>query len=69
MVIIVNEYWTKKSKNTNEQPSYSPDMAAAELIIFPKHISALRGTCFHSVEDIKEDKKNDWIIRNNILYK
>lgn len=76
--IIVNEFLTKHSTNTIEQPPYSPDMAPADFFLFPKLKLPLRGTRFQSVEDIKENSRrelnsipeaafqkcfNEWIIR------
>lgn len=76
--IIINEFLTKISTNITKQPSYSPDMAPADFFLFPKLKLLLRGTRFHSVEDIKKNSRrelnsilekafkkyfDDWIIR------
>ena len=76
--IILNEFLAKNSTNIIEQPSYSPDMAPPHFFLFLKVKLPLRGTCFQSIEDIKENslrelksipgnafKKcfDDWIIR------
>ena len=69
---------SRKSTNIIEQPPYSPDMAPVDSFLFPKLKLPLRGTCFQSIEDIKENSRrelksimenafkkcfNDWIIR------
>ena len=76
--IIVNEFLSKHSTNTIEQPPYSSDMAPADFFLFPTLKLPLRGTRFQSVEDIKENSRrelnsipetafkkcfDDWIIR------
>ena len=51
----LNRVNAKNSTNSIEQPPYSPDMALAELFLFPKLKLPLRGTHFQSIEDIKEN--------------
>ena len=54
---IVNEFLAKNSTNIIEQPLYSPDMAPADILLFPKLKWPFRGTRFQSIEDIKENRK------------
>ena len=76
--IIVNEYLAKNSKNIIEKLPYSPDMAPADFLFFPKLKLPLRGSYFQAIENIKENSRrelksipenaftkcfNDWIIR------
>ena len=76
--IIVNDFLVKKLTNIIEQPPYSPDMAPANVFLFAKLKLPLRGTRFQSIEDIKENSRqelksipenafkkcfDDWIIR------
>ena len=76
--IIVNEFPAKNSTNIIEQLPYSPHMAPADFFLFPKLKLPLQGTCFQSIENMKENwrrelksitknafKKcfDDWIIR------
>lgn len=51
----MNEFLTKNSTNTIEQPPYSPDMAPSDFFLFPKLKLPLRGTRFQSIEDIKQN--------------
>ncbi|KAJ8729007.1 hypothetical protein PYW07_006703 [Mythimna separata] len=55
--IIVNEFLTKNSTNTMQQPPYSPDMALADFFLFLKLKLPLRGTRFQSIKDIKENSR------------
>jgi transposase len=36
-----------------EQPPYSPDLAPYNFFLFPKIKSALKGTCFESIDAVK----------------
>ena len=51
----MNEFPAKNSTNIIEQPPYSPVMAPADFILFPKLKLPLRGTRSQSIEDIKEN--------------
>ncbi len=57
--IKVNEFLTKHSTNTIQQPPYSPDMAPADFFLFPKLKLPLRGTRFQSIEDVKENSRRE----------
>ena len=76
--IIVNKFLAKNSTNIIEQPRYSADIATVDFFLFPKLKLPLRGTCFQSIEGIKENSRrelksipenafkkcfDDWIIR------
>jgi transposase len=39
-------------------PPYSPDLAPADLWLFPKLKSVLKGKCFSNAKDIKSSVKN-----------
>ena len=68
----------KNSTNIIEQPPYSPDMAPADFFLFKKLKLPLRDTRLESIENIKENLRqelksipentfkkcfDDWIIR------
>lgn len=55
--VIINEFFAKNATNVIEQPPYSPDLAPADFFLFPKLKLPLRGTRFHSVEEIKENSQ------------
>ena len=57
--IKVNEFLTKHSTNTIQQPPYAPDMAPADFFLFPKLKLPLRGTRFQSIEDVKENSRRE----------
>ena len=74
----LNRVKAKNSTNIIEQLPYSPDMAPADIFLFPKLKLPLRGTRFQSIEDVKENSRrelksipenafekcfDDWIIR------
>ena len=50
---------TENSTNIIEQPSYLPDMAPADFLLFPKLKLPLQGTRFQSIEDIKEKSRHE----------
>ena len=52
----MNEFLAKNSTNIIEQSSYSPDIAPADNLFFPKRKLPLRDTCFQSIEDTKENR-------------
>ena len=45
--------------NIIEKPSYSPDMALVNFLLFPKLKLPLRGVRFQSIEDIKVNSKRE----------
>ena len=49
----------KNSMNIIEQPPYSPDMAPADFSLFPKLKLPLRSTRFQSIEDLKENSRQE----------
>ena len=54
----LNRVKAKNSTNIIEQPPYSPDMAPADFILFPKVKLPLRGTRFQSTKDLKENSRH-----------
>ena len=59
--IILNEFVAKNSTNIIEQPPYSSDMAPADFILFPKLKLPLRSARFLSIEDIKENSRQELV--------
>ena len=55
----LNRVKGKNSTNIIEQPPYSPDMASPEFFLFPKLELPLPGTRFQSIENIKEDSRQE----------
>ena len=53
----MNKFLAKNSTNIIQQPPYSPDMAPADLFLFPKLKLPLQSTRFQSIEDIKENSR------------
>ena len=45
--------------NIIKQPPYSSDMAPADFFLFPKLKLLLQGTRFQSIEDIKENSRQE----------
>ena len=48
--IVVTDYLTKMGMKTVPHPSYSPDLAPCDFLLFPK----LRGCRYETIEEIKE---------------
>ena len=57
--IIMNEFQAKNSTNIIEKPPYSTDMVPTDIFLFPKLKLPLRGTRFHSIENIKENSRRE----------
>ena len=55
----LNRVKAKNSTNIIEQPPYSPDMVPDDFFPFPKPKFSLRGTRFQSIEDIKENSRQE----------
>jgi hypothetical protein len=60
--VFVKDFSTKNNVTTPELPSQAPDLAPADLYLFPRLKSALTGRCFSDATDIiknttKEVKK------------
>ena len=53
----LNRVKTKTLTNIIKQPPYSPDMAQADFLLFPKLKLPLRSTRFQLIEDIKENSR------------
>ena len=52
--LSVKKFLAKYSIPVLEHPAYSPDLALCDFYLFPKVKSALIGTRFESVEDVKK---------------
>jgi histone-lysine N-methyltransferase SETMAR len=50
---LVRDFLAKHATIVIPQPPYSPDLAPADLFLFPKFKSKLKGCCFESTEAIK----------------
>ena len=50
---LVRDFFAKYATTVLPQPPYSPDLAPAELFLFPKLKSTLKGRRFESIEAIK----------------
>ena len=55
----LNRVKAKNSTNIIEEPLYSPDMASADFILFPKLKLRLRGTRFQLIENVKENSRRE----------
>jgi transposase len=53
--LIIREFLTKPEATVVPQPPYSPDLAPADFILFPKLKSSLKGRRFQTVEEIEEN--------------
>jgi len=53
--LLVREFLTKQEITVVPQPSYSPDLAPADFLLFSKLKSLLRGRRFQKVEEIEEN--------------
>ena len=57
--IIVNEFLAKNSTNIIEQPPYSHNMTPADFFSFQNLKLPLRGNCFQSLKDTKENSRRE----------
>jgi hypothetical protein len=57
--LLIREFLTKHEATVVLQPPYSPDLAPAEFILFPKFKSSLKGRRFQTVEEIEENSLRD----------
>lgn len=51
--LSVKRYLTATGTPVLEHPPYSPDLAPCDFFLFPKIKSALKGTRFESMEEVK----------------
>jgi hypothetical protein len=54
-VLLIHEFLTKHEATVVPQPPYSPYLAPADFILFPKFKSSLKGRWFQAVEEIEEN--------------
>jgi len=57
--LLTREFLTKHGTAVVPQPLYSPDLAPADFLLFPKLKSSLKGCRFQTVEDIEENSIRD----------
>jgi transposase len=50
---LVRNFFAKHATTVLPQPPYSPDLAPADFLLFPKLKSTLKGRRFESIEAIK----------------
>ena len=57
--LLFHEFLTKHETTVVPRPPYSPDLAPADLFLFPKWKSSLKGHRFQTVEEIEENSIRD----------
>ena len=55
----VSEFLTKNKTIIMPQPSYLPDLAAADFFLLPKLKTPIKGKCFTTFGKIKEKSKQE----------
>jgi len=50
--ILVRQFLTQRSVTILEQPSYSPDLAPADFLLFPRLKATLKGSRFVDIKEI-----------------
>jgi transposase len=58
--LLIREFLAKQETIVVPQPPYSPDMAPADFLFFPKLKSSLKGRRFQTVEEIDENSIRDF---------
>jgi len=53
--LVMITHFAKNGTTVIPQPPYSPDVAPADIFLFPKLKSTLKGRRFDSIEDIKKN--------------
>jgi transposase len=56
---LVKDFLAKKKVTTLEHPPYSPDLATAEVYLFPQMKSALKGRGFCDATDVIKNATKD----------
>ena len=51
----IREFLTKHGTTVVPQPPYSPDLAPADIFLFPQLKSSLKGRRFQTIEEIEEN--------------
>jgi len=57
--LLIHEFLTKHETTVVPQPPYSQDLAPADVFLFPKWKSSLKGRRFQTVEEIDENSIRD----------
>jgi transposase len=57
--LLIREFLAKQETIVVPQPPYSPDLAPADLFLFLKLKSTLKGRRFQTVEEIRENSLQD----------
>jgi transposase len=53
--LLIHSYLAKHQTATVPHPPYSPDLAPADLFLFPKLKTTLKGRHFQTIEQIEEN--------------
>ena len=56
---LVRNFLAKNETTVVPQPPYSPDLAPADLYLFPKSKSTLKGRRFETFDEIQKNSKNE----------
>ena len=57
--LIIREFLTKHQTTVVPQPPYSPYLAPADFLLFPKLKSSLKGRRFRTLEEIEQNSIRD----------
>jgi transposase len=57
--LLIRKFLAKQETIVVPQPPYSPDLALADIFLFPKLKPTLKGRRFQTVEEIKENSLQD----------
>jgi len=57
--LLIREFLAKQETIVVPQPPYSPDLAPADIFLFPKLKSTLKGRRFQTIVEIKENSLQD----------
>jgi len=53
--LFIRSYLAKHQTSVVPHPPYSPDLAPADFLLFPKLKTTLKGRHFHTIEEIQEN--------------
>ena len=53
--LLIYSYLAKHQTSVVPRPSYSPNLAPADIFLFPKLKTTLEGHCFQTTEEIQEN--------------
>jgi hypothetical protein len=57
--LLVRDFLAKMDTTVTPQPHYSPDLASADVFLFPKLKFTLKGRIFATIAEIKENSPRD----------